>query len=763
MTLKTNWGNDVLNAYAEQINELEAQGNRTGAPAKYGKDLENWFNQLVKDTRDSSGGKSTSGSSGGGGSTTEGGRKAGSSTAGGSTPGSSAPGSSGGKAGSSGGGTPGSSSGGTPGSGTTAGSGSGGPGSGGSNGNVSIDSVGTAVTTIGHIGGPGAAATVQHVAVGGGALAGVGAVGQPVADAIATAGERAAQVESGRPGATQASVGKAAVDGANDAARAVQAIKDAGGSAAQQAAVAKAVAEAAQYGGADAAAAVADAAAAAAGLEGAAAGVSAAQTVAGMTKKIRQYGFSAADAARIARAMANATQRLGLRGAEMASNTVNFTLANKDAGDIEKMLNGSVATLAESINQVTESVGEAMLEAKNDGGPDAANAVLDAAVAASATGGEAGAIAAAEAVADVAKATRSADFSKSDAAKVAKTVSSQVKNGGAGAGQAASNGAKARLKAIKDGEPGTINDVVTDATHCGQYQQAAVQAIKNNPNQDGSSDQEQINLVTNNMVALSALGAPVAKLALDGVLATLKAGGDGLAGRVYVTTQSFVTACTTVEVNGGTELDIEDTASAVASSAGAFGASGAQRAADAVTNATKFDDNAHTAVGAAKAMSDALVTGKKAGLSDFQLRDLGNAVSLSAKGGGAAGAQEAVRAFERFKPDKLPDLAINAAQEVGLVEVNGGPQAGNILTGLIQQGDLTAVDAIATTLLNLKAAGGSQQQLAAAAKSLYDAYSEDGSAGLSKISGAANYLESIGGNAQQILDSVTILSEDLQG
>jgi hypothetical protein len=226
MTLKTNWGNDVLNAYAEQINDLEAQGSRTGAPAKYGKDLENWFNQLVKETRDSSGGKSTSGSSSaaGDGGTTEGG----------GTPRSGKAGSSGGKAGSSGGTTEG----GAPaGSGATPGS------SGGSGPPPSVDS---SIQQISNIAGPSAAQTVSGLAGQGSALAGGGTGGATVGQAIAEAGKYGAE----RAGDTGADRRAAAEQSARSAESAVQDIKKAGGDVFDMHAAAQAVDEAAQFGGA---------------------------------------------------------------------------------------------------------------------------------------------------------------------------------------------------------------------------------------------------------------------------------------------------------------------------------------------------------------------------------------------------------------------------------------------------------------------------------------------------------------------------------
>jgi hypothetical protein len=62
MTLSTNWGNDFLNAYATQINALEAQAKKTGAPASYDKALEDEFKKIkdqVLGSPNSCGGKSS--------------------------------------------------------------------------------------------------------------------------------------------------------------------------------------------------------------------------------------------------------------------------------------------------------------------------------------------------------------------------------------------------------------------------------------------------------------------------------------------------------------------------------------------------------------------------------------------------------------------------------------------------------------------------------------------------------------------------------
>jgi hypothetical protein len=79
MTLSTNWGNDYLNEYAAQINTLEAQAKKTGAPASYDKALEDQFNNIKAQILGSSngcGGKSGSGGCG----TTAGSGKTGSGT-----------------------------------------------------------------------------------------------------------------------------------------------------------------------------------------------------------------------------------------------------------------------------------------------------------------------------------------------------------------------------------------------------------------------------------------------------------------------------------------------------------------------------------------------------------------------------------------------------------------------------------------------------------------------------------------------------------
>jgi len=481
MTLKTNWGNDVLNAYAAQINELEAQGNRTGAPAKYGKDLENWFNQLVKETRDGSGGKSASGSSSaaGGGSTTEGGGKAGSGKAGGSTPGSSTPGSSGGTPGSSSGGTPGSSSGGTSGSssGGTPGSSGGTPGS--SDGTGAIEppnSLSSSIDTIHHIAGPGAAAAVQGIAQGGAGLAATSAGAVPIEDAIGQAGANAAEHAS-------ADGGNASVDaqtGAEMANSAAEFIKSVGGDDVEMADAADAVAEAIKYGGLDAGRAVLDAMATAAAVGGAGSAVEAAEAVAEATKSAaRAFGGDLNSVLQVARAVGDQA-KFGGAGAHAAANAVearantrspgqfgpeDVSLFKSDASKAGNAVNGAVGGIraiggkAQDLADVANFVVKASAFGA-DIGVAASDAALNSADYASkhtliGQSGVEGSVRAAENVYDTALAVRQHGGSSNDMSNAVNAVSRSAKLlGPAGADDAA----QAFNNAIASGE--NVHDAV---------------------------------------------------------------------------------------------------------------------------------------------------------------------------------------------------------------------------------------------------------------------------------------------------------------